>query len=71
MFRGLPLVECAHNETIIQAAERAGYAAPLHRVGTQMAARPREGEGFVAWVRVGKHSAPIPIFMKGEDNEVS
>ncbi len=64
MFRGLPLVECEHSESISQAAERVGYTPPTHRIPPVAFAQPRGGEELVAWVKAGKRSVPLPIFAK-------
>ncbi len=66
MFKGMLLVECRHSESVWQAARRAGYTSPTHRVGAMAYSKPRAGEELIARVRAGKRSAPLPIFAKSE-----
>ena len=66
MSKELLLIECKHGECVWEAAERAGYAPPLFRVGVVVDAKPGDGEEIVAWVSAGRHSVPLPVFGKGD-----
>ncbi len=61
MFRGLRLLECNYSESVVQAAKR---IIPSCRVGGNVNSKPRDNEELVAWVKAGKHSIPLPIFVQ-------
>ncbi len=64
MFRGLPLARCQPDESVWDAAARAGYPSPTHRVGMFSSSKPGEVEALVAWVKASKHASPLPVFAK-------